>query len=189
MIKLWELRRTLERVQGPNSYEPSLTHLKQIESIHELDPTLHLGSSNHELCFLAPFFFGRNQLIFPPKLCHVSLALICHFLVLDPHLKAMSLNQWSYYLMKVALGRDCVAPLGTMWELTLTNDHLLGITSIWKRLCHIIGNFVHNLLDSWCSMCQWQAFERAFEPKRKLRVKYGNLSWVTNYGYMVDESI
>jgi hypothetical protein len=96
------------------------------------------------------------------------------FFGLGPSSKvAMSLNQWSYYLMKVALGRDYVMPLGTLWELTLTNGHLLGVTSTWERLCHISGNFVHNLLDSWCSMCQWQAFERAFEPKRKLRVKYG----------------
>ncbi len=59
---------------------------------------------------------------------------------------AMSLNQWSYYLMKVALGRDCVAPLGTMWELTFDQWSFVG--RIWERLCHIIGNFVHNLLDS-----------------------------------------
>ncbi len=49
--------------------------------------SLHLGSSNHELSFLALCFFGSNQLIFPPKWCHVGLALICQFLVLDPHLK------------------------------------------------------------------------------------------------------
>jgi hypothetical protein len=29
------------------------------------------------------------QLIFLPKRCHVDLALICHFLLWDPHLKAM----------------------------------------------------------------------------------------------------
>jgi hypothetical protein len=88
-------------------------------------------------------------LIFPPKWCHASLALILPFFGLGPSSKvAMSLNQCSYYLMKVALGRDYVAPLGTLWELTLTNGHLLGITSTWERLCHIIGNFVHNLLDT-----------------------------------------
>jgi hypothetical protein len=96
MIKLWELRLTLEGVQGPNSYEPILTHLKQIQSILELDPTLHLGSSKHELSFLAPFFFCWNQLIFPPKWCHASFTFICHFLGLDPHLKAMGPNYGSH---------------------------------------------------------------------------------------------
>ncbi len=55
-----------------------------------LDPTsLHLDSSNHKLSFLALFFstFGLNQLIFTPKWCHLDLASIHHFLVLDPHLK------------------------------------------------------------------------------------------------------
>ncbi len=59
-----------------------------------LDPSLHLGSPNHELSFNLGFLFlflflGLNQLIFPSKWCHVGLASICHFLVLDPHLKAM----------------------------------------------------------------------------------------------------
>jgi len=49
---------------------------------------LHLGLSNHELSFKV-FFYGLNQLIFPPKWCHLDLASICHFLVLNPHLKAM----------------------------------------------------------------------------------------------------
>jgi len=63
-----------------------------------LDPNLHVESSNHELsffkaffCFLFFVFFlgGSIQLIFLPKWCHVDLALICHVLVWDPHLKAM----------------------------------------------------------------------------------------------------
>jgi hypothetical protein len=108
-----------------------------------------------------------------------STALFHWTLDLGPSSKvATSLNQRSYYLMKVALGRDYVMPLGTLWELTLTNVHLLGVTNTRERLCYIIGNFVHNLLDSWCSICQWQAFERAFEPKRELMVKYGiSLGW------------
>ncbi len=150
MIKLWELRLTLEGVQGPNSYEPILTHLKQIKSILELDPTLHLGSSNHELSFLAPFFFfGLEPIDFPSKMVPCKFHLDLPFFGLGPSSKvAMSLNQWSYYLMKVALGRDYVTPLGTLWELTLTNVHLLGVTNTRERLCYIIGNFVHNLLDS-----------------------------------------
>jgi len=69
------------------------TNLNSFEAnwILELDTalecSLHLGS-NYKLYFLA-FFFGLNQLIFPPKWCHAGLALICHFLVLDSHLKAM----------------------------------------------------------------------------------------------------
>jgi hypothetical protein len=55
--------------------------------ILELDPALHLGSSNHEFSFFV--FFGLNQFIFPSKWCHVSWALICHFLVFNLHLKFM----------------------------------------------------------------------------------------------------
>jgi hypothetical protein len=58
-----------------------------------LNPNLHLGSSIHELSLSARLFwflFERlNQLIFPPKWCHIGSASICHFLVLDPHPKAM----------------------------------------------------------------------------------------------------
>jgi branched-subunit amino acid permease len=39
--------------------------------------------------FTFSIFFGLSQLIFPPKMCHVSLTSICHFLVLDPRLKAL----------------------------------------------------------------------------------------------------
>ncbi len=69
----------------------------------ELHPSLHLCSPNHELSFEL-FFFGSNQLIFPPKWCYVSLASICHFLVLDPHLNAMhpifgSQLLWLFYFI------------------------------------------------------------------------------------------
>jgi hypothetical protein len=53
------------------------------------DLSLHLGSPNHELSFELSFFFGSNRLIFPPKWCHVDLTSICHFLVLDLHLKVI----------------------------------------------------------------------------------------------------
>jgi hypothetical protein len=46
------------------------------------------------LLFSSFFCCGLNQLIFPQKWCHVGLALICHFLVLDPHLKTMGPNLW-----------------------------------------------------------------------------------------------
>ncbi len=53
-----------------------------------LNPSLHLGSSNHELSF--ELFGGGggvpNQLICPPNCCHVGLASICHLLVFYPHL-------------------------------------------------------------------------------------------------------
>jgi len=69
-----------------------------------LDTSLHLGSSNHKLfiylfifIYFKIFFRGRlNQLMLPPKWCHVDLALICHFLVLDPHLKAIGLIYGSH---------------------------------------------------------------------------------------------
>jgi hypothetical protein len=51
-----------------------------------LDPRLHLSSSNHDLSFVALF----NFLVwtdFPSNWCHVYLASICHFWVMDPHLK------------------------------------------------------------------------------------------------------
>jgi hypothetical protein len=47
---------------------------------------IQITSSHFELLFI----YGWKQFIFPPKWCHVDLALICHILVLDPHLKAMS---------------------------------------------------------------------------------------------------
>ncbi len=53
-----------------------------------LNPSFQLHSPNHELSFEL-FFFGPNQLIFPPKWCHVGLASIGQFLVLSPRLKAM----------------------------------------------------------------------------------------------------
>jgi hypothetical protein len=52
-----------------------------------LDPRLHLGSSNQGLTFFSSFPFDWNQLIFPPKCCHVGVASVYHFLVFDPHLK------------------------------------------------------------------------------------------------------
>jgi hypothetical protein len=63
--------------------------MKQIESFeldYALEPSLHLGSPNHEL-FFELNVCGLNQFIFLQKWCHVGLASICHFLVLDPHLK------------------------------------------------------------------------------------------------------
>jgi hypothetical protein len=49
-------------VQGPNSKEPIWTNLKQLESLSwtmpwtlDANPSLHLGSPNHELYF--EFFF------------------------------------------------------------------------------------------------------------------------------------
>jgi hypothetical protein len=65
-----------------------------------LDLSMRFGSSNRELSFWAPFFFGGglNQLIFPRKWCHVGLALICHFLVVDPHLKAMGPHYGGYWI-------------------------------------------------------------------------------------------
>jgi hypothetical protein len=85
-LELWSgvytsmLRPTLDGVQGPN--------LDSFESnwIIVLDPSLHLGSFK-SWALLFSSFFGSNQLIFLPKCCHVNLALICRFLVLDSHLK------------------------------------------------------------------------------------------------------
>ncbi len=50
------------------------------------EKTLQIMSSPLSSFFF--FFLGPNQLIFPPKWCHVCLGLICHLWVLDrPHLK------------------------------------------------------------------------------------------------------
>ncbi len=51
-----------------------------------MDPSLHLGSSSHELSFIALCFFGGSQPIdFPSKMvpCGFSLS-TCHFLGLGP---------------------------------------------------------------------------------------------------------
>ncbi len=67
---------------GPGSklVGPIWTHLKQIESFeldHALDPSLHLGSPNHELSFELSFFFGSEPVDFPSKMvpCKFSLDL------------------------------------------------------------------------------------------------------------------
>ncbi len=74
--------------------------------ILELHPSLHVGSSSHELSFLAFGGGGRrgegwNQLIFPSKWCHVSLASICHFVVFNPHLKAL---MWVQLVALIPIG-------------------------------------------------------------------------------------
>ncbi len=51
-----------------------------------LDFSLHFGFPNYEHFEL--FCFGLNQLT-PSNWCHVILASIYHFWILDPHLKAM----------------------------------------------------------------------------------------------------
>ncbi len=60
-----------------------------LELDHSLNPNLHLGSPNHELSLIWALFFvvWTNLFIFPPKWCHVGLALICHFLVFDSRLE------------------------------------------------------------------------------------------------------
>jgi hypothetical protein len=103
------------------------THLKLIESLKlepTLDTSLHLGSSNHKL-----FSFGvgglLNQLMLPPKWCHVDLALICPFLVLDPDLKAIGLIYGShpigllYFIGPWTLGRHQKWPLLWMWMMMM----------------------------------------------------------------------
>jgi hypothetical protein len=79
-------------VQGPNSQESIWTHLKQIESLSwtlPWTPSLHLGSPNHELSLsFKSFLFWSKLIDFTSKMMScMSLALICHFLVWDPHLK------------------------------------------------------------------------------------------------------
>jgi hypothetical protein len=64
------------------------------------------------------FFFGPNQLISPPKWCHGCLALICHFLVLDPHLKTKGsigllylIGHWTFHLKRPFKKRDISGPI------------------------------------------------------------------------------
>jgi hypothetical protein len=63
-----------------------------INWILELDPRLHLAFSNHELSSELFFLFGLDQLIFPPKWCHVGLVLICLFFGLGPLSKGHGTN-------------------------------------------------------------------------------------------------
>ncbi len=91
------------RVQIPRKqFGLICSKLNPLSWTNAFNPNLHLGSPNHDLSLSLSFelfFFGDlNQFIFPPKWCHVGLALICHFLVFDPRLEAlwvqfMALNQ------------------------------------------------------------------------------------------------
>jgi hypothetical protein len=67
------------------------TNLDSFEAIwileldHALDPSLHLGSSNHEPSFLA-LVFGSEPIDFPSKMVPCTFCIsICHFWVLDHH--------------------------------------------------------------------------------------------------------
>ncbi len=51
-----------------------------------LNPSLHLGSPNHELSF--ELYFWSKPIEFPSKMVHVDDTSIWFQLVLDPHLKA-----------------------------------------------------------------------------------------------------
>jgi hypothetical protein len=88
-----------------------------------MDPSLHLDSSNHELSFLAPpfSFLGSNQLIFPSEIGARAdyLALICHFLVLDPSSKkALDSIYYGSHLIKIALF-DWTLDLGSSSKVAL----------------------------------------------------------------------
>jgi hypothetical protein len=82
------LRPTLDGVERSKFLGTKLDSFDTNSILLAFDPNLHLGSPNHELSPLSSFL-GLNQFIFPPKWCTIGLASICHFLVLDPHLKAV----------------------------------------------------------------------------------------------------
>ncbi len=83
------LRPTLDGVERSKFLGTKLDSFDTNSILLAFDPNLHLGSPNHELSSLWALFLGLNQFIFPPKWCTIGLASICHFLVLDPHLKAV----------------------------------------------------------------------------------------------------
>jgi hypothetical protein len=72
----------------------------------------------------------------PPKWCHVDLALICHFLVLDPHLKAIGLIYGSH-------------PIGLLYFIgPWTLDHHQKWPLLWRWMMMICW-------CCWWSHCGW----------------------------------
>ncbi len=74
-LRLWyhSLRPTLDEDLGSKFLGTNLDSFEAnwiLELDLALDPSLHLGSPNHELSLWA-LFLGPNQLIFPIKWCHV----------------------------------------------------------------------------------------------------------------------
>jgi hypothetical protein len=95
---LWILRPTLDGGPGSKFLGANLDPF-DTNWILELDPALdlsllHLWFSKSWALFWALFFGGLNQFIFPPKWCHVGLALICHFFGLGPSSKGHGSNLW-----------------------------------------------------------------------------------------------
>jgi hypothetical protein len=62
-----------------------------VELDYTLVSSLILGSPNQELSFSHCFLVQTNWISLWNR-CHVVLASICHFLVLDPHLKGLGIN-------------------------------------------------------------------------------------------------
>ncbi len=98
-------------VQGPNSKEPIWTNLKQLESLSwtmpwtlDANPSLHLGSPNHELYFEFFFLFlllfflevgGSELIVLPSNMvpCRFSLDLPLFGLKAHRGSQFMALNQ------------------------------------------------------------------------------------------------
>jgi hypothetical protein len=82
--------------KGPNYEEPIWTRWSKLNPwVRALDPSLHLGSSNHKLSVLAPFLFlGSNQLILSRKWCHVGFTLDLPLLGLEPSTKGHGSSLW-----------------------------------------------------------------------------------------------
>jgi hypothetical protein len=107
---------------------------------------------------------GLNQLIFPPKWCHVGLASICHFLVLGPmgfsiygyHLVGLLyfIGPWTPYKVALKLNsltyKVCVS--GSFW--VLGGPRAQGD---WRTKSLEIGGWVlgTSKLNYLCDLCHW----------------------------------
>ncbi len=121
--------------------------------ILELDCTLATRLVSQLGALLLALFFGPNPLIFLPKRCHVSLISICHFLVLDLHLKALkpilsfqpirlleSIGPWTLDPPLKALG-----PIESFWPI-----NLLEFIGLWTLDPHLkspkVGSVIRHVI-------------------------------------------
>jgi hypothetical protein len=115
-----------------------------------LDTSLHLGSWNPELSFIGLFFlWGSNQLIFTPKWCNVSLALICHFLGLGPSSKGHHGSNLWLSSNRIALFHWTLDLEPSSKVALRNNDHVYYRVIVHKGGKAKVGGKLQNYLTRW----------------------------------------
>jgi len=144
------------RVQGPISEDPIWTHVKQLESLSWSVP----GSSAWLLVLQirsSPFstVFWSKPIDFPSKTGAI-LASICHFLVLDPHLKSLGPITLLQFI--------CLWTLDPRLKLPLVSQHVFHYLFIVRTYiplyqCFLFLSFFNFVV---CKLCQMFPFFENF---------------------------